>query len=401
MDIVIVSQYLRDIESFEHNNSRFVYLAKLLAQNPMNKVEIITSDFYHVSKKHFKNVGVLPGIKVSALHESGYPRNVCLKRFSSHKELAKNITNYLSKRNQPDVCYCAVPSLDVADAVAQYCKKNNVRFIVDIQDVWPQAFKMVFNVPVLSDLIFAPMQKKADRVYSLADGIVAVSQTYANHAMSVNKKCTDSTVVYLGTERDNFDRYTKCEKTEQERITVAYIGTMATSYDLVSVIDAIASVSLNTPIKLLAMGDGALKDSFISYSKEKGIDAEFTGRLPYHQMIERLHSCDIAVNPIRKGSAGSVINKVGDYAMAGLPVINTQECQEYRDLLDEYEAGINCECENSVEIAQALTKLVLSKDLRTKMSDNSRKLGEERFDRKHTYQKILDLISNLTGETNV
>ena len=45
MDIVIVSQYLRDIECFESNNSRFVYIAKLFAKSDENNVEIITSDF--------------------------------------------------------------------------------------------------------------------------------------------------------------------------------------------------------------------------------------------------------------------------------------------------------------------------------------------------------------------
>ena len=72
MDIVIVSQYLRDIEYFNNNNSRFVYLAKMLLQHSENKVEIITSDFNHSTKKHFISVGVFPGVKVSALHESGY-----------------------------------------------------------------------------------------------------------------------------------------------------------------------------------------------------------------------------------------------------------------------------------------------------------------------------------------
>ena len=149
MDIVIVSQYLRDITSFEDNNSRFVYLARLLAQNPKNRIEIITSDFNHFTKRHFTQVGQLPGVKICALHESGYPRNVCLKRFASHKELAKNISDYLNKRKRPDVCYCAVPSLDVGEAVALYCEKNHVRFVIDVQDLWPEAFKMVFHVPVL------------------------------------------------------------------------------------------------------------------------------------------------------------------------------------------------------------------------------------------------------------
>ena len=38
MDIVIVSQYLRDIEYFENNNNRFVYIAKLLATSKENNI---------------------------------------------------------------------------------------------------------------------------------------------------------------------------------------------------------------------------------------------------------------------------------------------------------------------------------------------------------------------------
>ncbi len=394
MDIIIVSQYLRDIENFDGNNSRFVYLAKKLAQNPANHVEIVTSDFNHSTKKHFNKVGELPGVKIHVLHEAGYSKNVSLKRFASHKELSKNLSQYLNSRKKPDVCYCAVPSLDVGHAVAQYCQKNDVRFIVDVQDLWPEAFKMVFRVPVLSDLVFAPMQQKANRIYELADDIVAVSRTYADRAMSVNKKCNSPKIAYLGTEKDSFDSYGINLQQKTEGITVVYIGSMAASYDLISVIDAIASIQSDVPIKLLAMGDGALKDSFMAHAKEKDVHAEFTGKLPYPQMVARLLSCDIAVNPIHKGSAGSIINKVGDYAMAGLPVVNTQECQEYRDLLVQYQAGINCVCENSDDIALALTKLISESDLREQMSRNSRKLGAERFDRQNVYGKLVEDLFN-------
>lgn len=75
--------------------------------------------------------------------------------------------------------------------------------------------------------------------------------------------------------------------------------------------------------------------------------------------------------------------------MAGLPVVNTQECPEYRELLKEYEAGVNCECENSQDIAVALMKLTSDSELRKKMAENSRRLAEECFNRKNTYQKIV------------
>lgn len=205
MDIVIVAQYLRNIETFEENNSRFVYLAKMLVKDRANQVEIITSDFAHGRKAHFSRVGTLEGIKVTTCHESGYPKNVCLKRFASHHELADNIKAYLNRRKKPDLVYAAVPSLAVAEVCADYCKAVGVKFIADIQDLWPEAFKMVVNVPIVSDIGFYPMKKQADKIYAAADEIIAVSETYAKRGMSVNRKCKKPTVVYLGTEKNTFD----------------------------------------------------------------------------------------------------------------------------------------------------------------------------------------------------
>ena len=434
MDIVIVSQYLRDIENFDENNSRFVYLAKLLSEDLNNQVEIVTSDFNHATKKNFKSVGKLHNVKITALHEPGYPKNVCLKRFSSHRFLAKNIKKYLNNRKKPDICYCAVPSLAVADSVSKYCESNNVRFIVDVQDLWPEAFKMVFHVPVISNFVFYPMKKQADRIYSRADRIVAVSKTYADRAKCVNKKCENPTVVYLGTDKNVFDEYAnrsgvRIENLENYRdskndsmsiissifttqfveeevalsesnvttsddgpIRIAYCGTLGSSYDISCVIEAIKLLDENDKkkIQFIVMGDGPRKQEFIRQSE--GLPIFFTGRLPYPDMVWVLSRCDIAVNPVRKDSAGSIINKVGDYAMAGLPVVNTQECEEYRDLLEQYNAGINCRCANKQDVADALKCLIDDRELRIAQGQGSLRMGMECFDRGITYNRLVELF---------
>lgn len=396
MKILIIAQYLRDVEDFENNNSRFVYLASLLSDHSQNEIEIITSDFNHAKKRHFKKTGNIPRVKITTIHEKGYSRNISFRRIISHKELAVNISKYLYERERPDLCYCAVPSLDVAYAVAKFCQDNSVTFAVDIQDLWPEAFKMVVGIPVLNELLFSPMRRKANRIYSMADMIIAVSQTYANRAMLVNKKCNKPIVAFLGTDRKVCDRYTSEHCFDHIKqckdFMIAYVGSMSASYDLTVVIDAISRIQFNLSVKLVAMGDGPKKDFFLTYAAQRGVNAEFTGRLPYSQMIERLGKCDIAVNPIRKGSAASIINKVGDYAMAGLPVVNTQESIEYRGLLEEYQAGINCECGNVVEMSDAFVRLITNSELRCNMSNNSRRLGLELFDREKTYSSIVDGI---------
>lgn len=396
MDIVIVSQYLRDIEHFEDNNSRFVYLAKLFAKSEKNSIEIITSDFNHAKKENFNKVGELTGVKITVCHEPGYTKNVCLKRFGSHKKLSKNIEEYLEKRKKPDIIYAAVPSLAVAEVCANYCKKNNVKFTIDVQDLWPEAFKMVFNVPIISDIILYPMKKKADYIYSKADEIVAVSETYCNRALKANKKTNKGLSVFLGTDLKYFDKCKEKNKVEFNDgiIRIAYIGTLGHSYDIKLIINAIKILNDKDidNILFVVMGTGPLRENFENYAKEKKVKCEFIGRLPYEAMVGKLCSCDIAVNPIIGKSVASIINKVGDYAAAALPVINTQESLEYRNLVKEYQTGFNCINEDVIDISQKIEILYKDKKLREKMGKSNRKLAEEKFDRRKTYKKIIELM---------
>lgn len=400
MDIIIVAQYLRDIENFEGNNSRFVYLAKLLAEDKNNSVEIVTSDFCHGRKAHFDSIGHLDSVKVTTCHETGYSKNISLKRFSSHRELAKNIKKYLKARQVPDVMYVAVPSLDVAEVCAKYSNANNVRLIVDVQDLWPEAFQMVVNLPVISDLGFLPLKRQADRIYAAADEIVAVSETYANRALKVNRKCNHGYSVYLGTRLEMFDALKERSllyQKQDDECWIGYIGTLGHSYDLTCALDALNILYHQKGIKnvrFIVMGEGPLHEKFQQHAEKLNIPVIFTGMLTYEQMVPMLCACDIAVNPIASGSAGSIINKVGDYAAAGLPVVNTQESPEYRNLVTEYNMGINCENGDAKGMADAFERLISQPSLRTEMGVNNRRLASERFDRAVTYSEVVDIIIN-------
>lgn len=397
MDIVIIAQYLRNIEDFSDNNSRFVYLAKELAKEDQNYLEIITSDFSHGKKHHFKSVDKLSNIKITICHEPGYPKNVCLKRLVSHKKLAQNVEGYLNKRKTPNLVYVAVPSLDVAEVCTAYCKRKNVKLVIDIQDLWPESFRLVFNIPFISSMIFEPMRRQANRIYKAADRIVAVSQTYADRGESVNMKCPKPKVVFLGTELETFDLYKGAvKKRRDDEIIFAYCGTLGHSYDLTGTFDALSILQeKGIKYRFVIMGDGPLKNLFIEYARKKGINAEFTGALNYSDMVRRLCECDIALNPIMHGAAQSIINKHADYVAAGLPIISTQESKEFRQLIDDYSMGFNCKNADPKDMAEKMERLICDKNLRLEMGKNARRCAQERFDRKYTYKKLAKMIMSI------
>lgn len=387
MDILIIANFCADFS--ETDNGRFSYLANMLSKE--NDVEIVTSDFLHTTKKHRDRIPQRP-YKITLIHEPGYKKNVSLFRFYSHYMWGRNIEKYLESRKHPDVIYCAVPSLTGPQKAASFCSRNNIRFVIDIQDLWPEAFQMVINVP----LLFKPFKKKADIIYKQADAICAVSDTYVQRALEVNSKCKTGTTVYLGTELGTFDEYAasppRIIKPKGE-IWIAYCGTLGSSYDLTCAFDALSVLKKkDIEPKFIIMGDGPRKDEFERYAKNKQINAHFLGRLPYDQMCALLSECDINVNPIVHLAAQSIINKHADYAASGRPVINTQENCEYRALVDKYEMGFNCENGNSNEMASRIGLLIEDRQLCKKMGFGARKCAEELFDRKTTYIKLVNAI---------
>lgn len=384
----------------EPGNNRFIYIAEMLVKKEY-EVEIVTTDFSHKYKKtRTTPKEMIDGLpyKLTMLPEPGYKKNVSLKRFYSHYIFGKNLGKYLNSIEKPDLVYAAVPSLDAAYAAAKYCKKNNIPFVADIQDLWPEAFQLVFNIPVIKDIVFAPLKSTANKVYRAADRLIAVSDTYLKRGMQVNEKDKQGLCVFLGTDLTDFDAIKEaCPKREDDEFRIGYVGTLGHSYNITIVLDAVKVLEEKgyKNIVFNVFGDGPLMDDFKVYAEEKGINCVFHGRLGYKEMVSGLCGCDIAVNPISKGAAQSIINKHGDYAAAGLAVVSTQECEEYRNLLDEYNCGINCECENLHEVVDAIERLYLDSELSKSMGENSRKMAEQRFDRRNTNKKIAELIEEL------
>lgn len=392
MNILIIANFTRDFS--ESDNGRFLYIAKRLAER--HNVEIITTEFSHGAKRLKKPVTVKYPFKITMLKEPGYKKNVSLRRFYSHHVWGKNLKAYLEEIEKPDVVYCAIPSLTGSNYAADYCQKNNIKFVIDIQDLWPEAFQMIFNVPVLSSIAFAPFKHVADSIYSKADSICAVSKTYVDRALRVNSKCTSGTTVFLGTNIATFDSYAdepSVMSKPDEEIWLAYCGTLASSYDLPCVFDALDILSKKglSP-KFIIMGDGVLRHEFEEYASTKDVDAVFTGSLPYDQMCSLLCECDITINPIKHGSAASIINKHADYAASGLPVVNTQESEEYRALVEEYHMGFNCNNGDAEDLADKLEVLIQNEALRKEMGINARRCAEEKFDRKNSYKALLKEI---------
>lgn len=400
MDVLLICNFWHF--EFEKQSSRYRTMAEVLVRDGHFDLEVISSTFRHQTKMQ-RDMTQIKQIKapykVTLLPEPSYSQNISVKRIWAHHCLAKRIVKYLQERKRPDVIICSVPSLSVGSAVTKFAVKNNVKVIVDIQDLWPEAYKMALNIPILSDVLFFPMMVQANRIYQRADRISAVSETYVNRGLYNNKKASDGLSLYIGTDSKLVAQSIQgchVEKNPNE-FWVGYVGALGHSYDICSVIDAISILNQKgiRNIVFKVMGEGTLMEHFQQYAAEKKVKCDFTGFLAYGEMMATLMACDVAVNPIVGTSVSSIINKVSDYAMAGIPVINTQNSPEYRALIERYGCGINCKNGNAQDIANAIHRLYCDEHLKESMGVSSKKLADEKFDRSKTYVHMVELIKGM------
>lgn len=395
MKLLIISNYWHFKN--EKSSSRYNSIAEMsLARNI--DVELLTSSFYHTQKKQ-RNYEIECLYKATLINEPSYSKNITIKRIISHRLFANRVIKHLKNlKEKPDVIYLFVPPTGLAKKVVDFANRNKIKIIIDVLDLWPEAFEMI--LPASFQELLLPMKRDVEFAYKNADRIVAVSKGYANRAVSINKKTSDGMAVYIGTDLSVFDKNAENAPELDGKlrpITMAYIGMLGKSYDLIAVMQAMKELieSGFDIVEFLVMGNGPMQQKFAEYAKDNNLPVRFTGRLSYEDMVKKLVKCDFGVNALQGKSVAGIINKHADYLSAGIPIINIQKDKEFSDLLIENNAGIVCPIGDIESLKNAIKTLSENDSVRSAMGRNSRLLAEKYFDRNTTYKRIIDLIEEL------
>ena len=128
-----------------------------------HQVVVWSSAFYHQKKTHrakkFVSLVVSENLKVNLIPSRGYNRNIGFARLKDHYELGRNLSFELDSTTQedtPDIAFVGFPPIEFANAAVQFCKKNQLPFILDAKDMWPDYFveKIPKNFRFLGPYIF-------------------------------------------------------------------------------------------------------------------------------------------------------------------------------------------------------------------------------------------------------
>ena len=388
----------------EQGYTRFRSICEMLA-DAGHEVDLITTTFQHWEKRQ-RDVNQIRRdqykFRIRFIYEPGYRKNVDLLRIFSHRVAATKLKKLLEKTGDYDLIYAEIPPNNVALTAAEYAHKRGIPFIADVNDLWPEAMRMVIDIPVLSTLIFYPLQREAEKVYALASGVIGTSDEYRERPFQKRKRDIPKKTVYVGNELQVFDEgYEKNKDVVvkgEDEFWVSYAGTIGTSYDIRTMVLAAEELKKRgiTNIRFKIMGGGPMKEELEQLAETRKTDnVEFVGYVPYDLMAAYLTKSDILVNSFVKKAPQSIVTKIGDYLAAGKPMINTCMSPEFRNKVKKDGFGVNIIPEDAGILADAVETLYQEPEKRQRMGERARMIAEEQFDRPKSYQEILRMMEEL------
>lgn len=369
-------------------------------------VELWLPGFDHVNKKFFRNKSVTEKIdnnfSIQYIKSIGYKNDVSFKRYLNNKYIAKEFKNIASsKKRLPEIILTQVPLLELSKAVMEFATKNNIPYIVDVRDPWPDIYKRLLPkfLQFLYPILFRHEILSAKKIYKKAAGITAVSNTFLSNGLSYAErfKSKQDLIFPIGYANDNNFKFSenvfKKYKYLKEKFIVFFAGSLGKNFDLATVIGASKKLEKNNlDIYFVVAGKGQGEEQLKSYSK-KCKKFKYLNWLPYEELRYLLDIASIGLAPFPKGALNSLPNKPYEYMSASLPIISSLK-GELENLIEKYEIGINYEAGNIKSLIWAIKTLYNNKKKCEKMSKRSNKLLKNKFN----FTKIYSNFSNYLNE---
>ena len=372
-----------------------------------------TSEFSHANKKkRVLNTECEVPFKLEILETVPYFKNVSLRRFYSHRKLAKTFLKSAQsainsgRYSPPNLIIASSPPLELVDAAHSIASKVSAKVIVDIMDAWPETFERI--VP---RFLLWPLRRLAKRNYLRADAITTVADNYAELARSYGFS-KDIHRFYHGIILNGDSPLTNQPKPLPSSLfplpsslfpfpsshpskgsvplRIVYAGNMGRSYDLKTAIEAVEI--LGELVTLDIAGKGDQETALKAMVNEKGIrSVKFHGYLSNQELSQLLSECDVGLVPMDPKSCVGIPYKFADYSKNSLAIVSSLG-GESAELLCKYGAGESYDYGNSASLVSSI-KAIMPRI--TAMRQASSKLVEENFDAIKIYDRYVEYATNL------
>ncbi|MEM9451349.1 MAG: glycosyltransferase family 4 protein [Cyanobacteria bacterium P01_E01_bin.6] len=285
--------------------------------------------------------------------------------------------------NPPDLIF-------IVAAWFKFFKRAAVIF--DHHDLNPELYEAKYD---RRDIFYHALRIAERLTFATADTVISTNQSYRQVALERGKK--DSSDVFVVRSGPDLSRFCATQKNDLYRrgrtYLVGYVGVMGEQEGIEYLLEAVRYLVHECDrydTHFMLIGSGPVLDQLKLASRELGIEeyVEFTGRVSNEELLERLSSCDLCVNPDRKNKLNdySTMNKIMEYMALGKPIVQFDLLEGKRSAAG---ASLYAEPNNSVDFADKLVELLASPERREAMASEGRNRMTQELEWRHQIPKLL------------
>ena len=360
-----------------------------------------------LSKKD-KSFDISDGYTIRVLSGCRYRKNISLSRYLNYQIVSLKFRFQSKHFSKPDVIVASMPDHLLVYEAARYAKKNNIPFLVDIRDPWPDIFLDRFKSMGLYGVGKIALALDFARLTFLlknADSLVAVSKGYLKWGLKKigRPESPFDKVFYLGYKNSSARNQVNEDESlsvpdwlkgrENQKVFV-FIGTFGVSYELELILEAAKrfSKSGRTDICFVLAGTGENFD--LINKKAAGLqNVVLPGWIGEKEINALLKMGFGGLVPCRSVE-DTMPNKPFEYLSAGLPLINSLE-GEMAELVDSHGFGLNYLPGDLEGLCKCIECLAADADLHDKMSKNALDFFQKYGDADEIYDEYAEHIERL------
>ena len=387
------------VNAFSQNNNRVQNVGRIFKTKEWH-VKLLTQNFNHSDKQYYNidNNNLL--FDTDFIKVVSYKTNINIHRIVSHIQFAYKVNKYLCKNAQQyDLIYTTMPTIISAFLILRKCEKFGIPLVADVIDIWPESmYKYSGKLRSLLRFVLSPLKLMANHIYSHANILVTASKKYAEFTSNVRK--SNVRHFYLGIDIENVSSLIKKSSIkifskEKEEIWIVYGGSLGNEYDFDVIIEALILLKeKQINYKMIFLGGGDIQDNIQKKIDKYGLNAIITGRLPYHDYLNWLSRCDIAINSFRKDSLVAYSYKFNDYLASGCCILNNLK-GETAELINKYKIGLNFDY-NENTLAKIILKLAMDYELIKNFKANAQQPINKELSKKVIYNNYYEYVVNDT-----
>jgi colanic acid biosynthesis glycosyl transferase WcaI len=300
---------------------------------------------------------------------------------------------------KPDVVIGTSPQLLVALSGWWLAWWKRAPFVFEVRDLWPESLAAV-GAGSEGSALHRSLGAIAGFLYRRSDHIVVVTPAFKDHLIQHWKVPAQKiSVVENGVETDLF-RPCPPERVPgtEDRFLICYIGTMGMAHGLETLIAAAEQLQRTLPKAMfLLIGEGAEKERIEQLAAARRLsNIRFLGQQPRERVPGYIAGVDVCLVMLRKTELFKTVipTKLLEYMSCEKPVIVAVDGQA-RKIVEEGDAGIFVEPENSSALAEAVHVLAADPERRRRIGANGRQYILSRLSRQQTARSYINVLENL------